>query len=46
MLKNVEGKKMYESAMLFLTDDEVDKFRKNKNYLKIMAEADELTLMD
>ena len=46
MLKNVEGKKMYESVMLFLTDDEVDDFRKNKKHLEIMSKAEEITLIE
>lgn len=42
VLQTVEGKKMYESVMLFQTDYEVDKFRKNKDHIKIMEKADEI----
>lgn len=43
MLQTVEGKKMYESVMLFLTDDEVDEFKKDKEHFKTMEKADEIT---
>ena len=46
MLQPAEGKRMYESVMLFLTDEDVEKFRKNKDRIKLMENAEEITLLE
>ena len=46
MLQTVEGKKMYESVMLFRTDNEVDEFRNDNEHIKTMEKADEITLIE
>lgn len=42
MLQTVEGKKMYESVMLFQTVDEAEEFRKNNEHIKMLEKADEI----
>ena len=42
LLQTVEGKRMYESVMLFQTDDEVDEFRKDNEHIKMMEKAEEI----
>lgn len=46
MLQNVDGKKMYESIMLFRTNEEVIEFRKNTDHIKIMEKADEIVSLE
>ena len=46
MLETVERKKMYESVMLFKTDDEVNEFRKDKEHIKTMEKAEEITSIE
>lgn len=46
MLQTAEGKRMYESVMLFLTDKEVEEFRKNKEHIEIMENAEEIISLE
>lgn len=46
MLKNKEGEKMYESVMLFLTEDEASDFRNREDHIDIMLNAKEITIHD
>lgn len=46
MLQPADGERMYESVMLFLTDQELEDFRNDKDHINLMKNAEEITLLE
>ena len=45
-LTTADGKEMYESAFLFLTNDELNKFKQSKDHIKVLQDAEEIVSLE